>query len=94
MKIFTAILTIIVICLHVTIPVTSAPSSKNHHPTVYDQKQTGDYNIQLHLKDFQIIALLPGEAGLEVSNYFSLILLRFKTSESQYCLIYLYLFII
>lgn len=25
---------------------------------VYDQKQTGDYNIQLHLKDFQIIALL------------------------------------
>lgn len=29
---------------------------------VYDQKQTGDYNIQLHLKDFQIIALLGDEA--------------------------------
>ncbi|KAL1491958.1 hypothetical protein ABEB36_012472 [Hypothenemus hampei] len=28
---------------------------------VYDQKQTGDYNIQLHLKDFQIIALLGDE---------------------------------
>lgn len=30
--------------------------------TVYDQKQTGDYNIQLHLKDFQIIALLGDDA--------------------------------
>ncbi|KAK9732252.1 hypothetical protein QE152_g12959 [Popillia japonica] len=28
----------------------------------YDQKQTGDYNIRLHLKDFQIIALLSEEA--------------------------------
>lgn len=28
----------------------------------YDQKQTGDYNIQLHLKDFQIIALLGEDA--------------------------------
>lgn len=36
-----------------------APRSKNNDKlTTYDQKQTGDYNIQLHLKDFQIVALL------------------------------------
>lgn len=34
-----------------------APRSKGKF-TTYDQKQTGDYNIQLHLKDFQIVALL------------------------------------
>lgn len=28
----------------------------------YDQKQTGQYNIRLHLKDFQIIALLNEDA--------------------------------
>lgn len=33
-----------------------APKSKIK--THYDQKQTGDYNIRLSLKDFQIIALL------------------------------------
>ncbi|VEN60996.1 unnamed protein product, partial [Callosobruchus maculatus] len=31
--------------------------------TVFDQKQTGDYNIQLHLKDFQIIALLADDSA-------------------------------
>ncbi|CAH1101686.1 unnamed protein product [Psylliodes chrysocephalus] len=31
--------------------------------TVYDQKQTGDYNIQLHLKDFQIIAVLGDDTA-------------------------------
>lgn len=31
---------------------------------VYDQKQTGDYNIQLHLKDFQIIALLGDDTSV------------------------------
>lgn len=36
--------------------VAGAPSSKVM--TTYDQKQTGDYNIQLHLKDFQIVALI------------------------------------
>lgn len=36
--------------------VSCAPKSDRF--TTYDQKQTGDYNIQLHLKDFQIVALL------------------------------------
>lgn len=35
-----------------------APKSRNRQQVSYDQKQTGDYNIQLHLKDFQIVALL------------------------------------
>lgn len=35
-----------------------APRSRNRQQVSYDQKQTGDYNIQLHLKDFQIVALL------------------------------------
>lgn len=38
--------------------VSCAPKSRNDRLTTYDQKQTGDYNIQLHLKDFQIVALL------------------------------------
>lgn len=57
--------------MHISVlPVCSAPSSKNASPhTVFDQKQTGDYNIQLHLKDFQIIALLAGDSGLGVSSF-------------------------
>lgn len=39
--------------------VSSAPLE--NYTTTYDQKQTGEYNIQLHLKDFQIIAVLADE---------------------------------
>lgn len=69
MKKFTGIIALITFLLHITVfPVGSAPSSKNASPqTILDQKQTGDYNIQLHLKDFQIIALLAGD-GLGVST--------------------------
>lgn len=38
--------------------------------TVYDQKQTGDYNVQLHLKDFQIIAVLRDDYFGGVSLFF------------------------
>lgn len=51
----------LIICV---LPVRPAPHSSRYRsrsrtssPT-YDQKQTGDYNIQLHLKDFQVVALL------------------------------------
>lgn len=52
-----------------------APKSrdKNLPQTVYDQKQTGDYNIQLHLKDFQIIALLADDTIGGVSFLFGII---------------------
>ncbi|XP_044754518.1 uncharacterized protein LOC123313622 isoform X2 [Coccinella septempunctata] len=47
----------------------AAPRSKSKGPQlVYDQKQHGDYNIQVHLKDFQIIALL-GEESLGLGDY-------------------------
>ncbi|XP_050305037.1 uncharacterized protein LOC126742428 [Anthonomus grandis grandis] len=47
----------------------SRNKDKDERPQlVYDQKQTGDYNIQLHLKDFQIIALL-GDDGLGDYEY-------------------------
>ncbi|CAG9864045.1 unnamed protein product [Phyllotreta striolata] len=36
--------------------------------TYFDQKQTGDYNIQLHLKDFQIIALV-GDDSASLGDY-------------------------
>lgn len=52
--------------------VSGAPKSRNDKFTTYDQKQTGDYNIQLHLKDFQIVALLSEDAlgafGVSTSN--------------------------
>nr|XP_023020290.1 uncharacterized protein LOC111508888 [Leptinotarsa decemlineata] len=55
------------VSLLIVIPSDGAPKSKksDHHSphTLYDQKQTGDYNIQLHLKDFQIIAVLSDEAS-------------------------------
>ncbi|KAG5867408.1 hypothetical protein JTB14_034389 [Gonioctena quinquepunctata] len=54
------------ISLLIVIPGNCAPKSKKneHSPhTVYDQKQTGDYNIQLHLKDFQIIAVLGDDSS-------------------------------
>lgn len=31
--------------------------------TNYDQKQTGDYNIRLNLKDFQIVAIVDDSLG-------------------------------
>ncbi|XP_072388347.1 uncharacterized protein [Diabrotica undecimpunctata] len=37
--------------------------------TVYDQQQKGDYNIQLHLKDFQIIAVLGDDVSLGDYDY-------------------------
>lgn len=49
--------------------------------TVYDQKQTGDYNIQLHLKDFQVIALLGGE-GSALGVSFTIILSKSQTDFS------------
>ncbi|CAH0554547.1 unnamed protein product [Brassicogethes aeneus] len=54
-----------VVCILGACLVEAAPRSKSKTSlpqTVYDQKQTGDYNIQLHLKDFQIIALLADDS--------------------------------
>ncbi|XP_045474439.1 uncharacterized protein LOC123680541 isoform X2 [Harmonia axyridis] len=48
----------------------AAPRSKSKGPQlVYDQKQHGDYNIQVHLKDFQIIALLGEESLGGIGDY-------------------------
>ncbi|KAK4875649.1 hypothetical protein RN001_012071 [Aquatica leii] len=35
----------------------------------YDQKQTGDYNVQLHLKDFHIFALLGDDPWGSLGDY-------------------------
>lgn len=57
--------------------VSGLPRSRNDNNklTTYDQKQTGDYNIQLHLKDFQIVALLGedtlGAFGVSIKNFFN-----------------------
>lgn len=52
-------------------PYRSRSRNKNASPT-YDQKQTGEYNIQLHLKDFEVVALLSdsafGELGVRVNH--------------------------
>lgn len=65
---FNGISSVVFIIFFLPYFVRGAPSSKSSPPqTVFDQKQTGDYNIQLHLKDFQIIALLAGDSGLGVS---------------------------
>lgn len=51
--------------------VNSAPRSRDRgRLTTFDQKQTGDYNVQLHLKDFQIVALLNDDSlsAFGVSN--------------------------
>lgn len=44
----------------------SAPSTKPK--ALYDQKQNGEHNIQVHLNDIQIVALL-GEDALGVSIF-------------------------
>ncbi|XP_066155974.1 uncharacterized protein [Euwallacea fornicatus] len=49
-------------------PYRSKGKGRDAPQLVYDQKQTGDYNIQLHLKDFQIIALL-GDDTLSEYDY-------------------------
>ncbi|CAH1374801.1 unnamed protein product [Tenebrio molitor] len=52
------------ICLFsvVILSVQSAPIDAPSPKLVYDQKQTGEYNIQVHLKDLQIVALLGDDA--------------------------------
>ncbi|KAJ8964517.1 hypothetical protein NQ314_004812, partial [Rhamnusium bicolor] len=58
--------------LSVTLRCKCAPRGKHSKTvpqTVYDQKQTGDYNIQLHLKDFQIIALLSDDSIGAIGDY-------------------------
>ncbi|XP_065155763.1 mucin-2-like [Atheta coriaria] len=37
--------------------------------TTFDQKQTGEYNIQLHLKDFQIIAVVGDDSFGGLGDY-------------------------
>lgn len=60
------------ICFTLTFaaPYHSRSRTKSSSPT-YDQKQTGDYNIQLHLKDFQVVALLSegalGDLGVSTT---------------------------
>lgn len=49
------------ICLAIVLPAHSHPKGSKSS-SQYDQKQTGDYNIQLHLKDFQIIAMVPDDS--------------------------------
>lgn len=51
------------ICLAIILPAHSHPKGKDSKSSSqYDQKQTGDYNIQVHLKDFQIIAMVPDDS--------------------------------
>nr|CAI5842601.1 unnamed protein product [Callosobruchus analis] len=63
------ILPVVLLALALATKVTAAPSKGGKAQktpsagTVFDQKQTGDYNIQLHLKDFQIIALLADDSA-------------------------------
>lgn len=52
--------------------------SKTH----YDQKQTGDYNIRLNLKDFQIVAIVDdslGDLGVSTHSFlfFNLIIIYY-----------------
>ncbi|CAH2001935.1 unnamed protein product [Acanthoscelides obtectus] len=62
-------LPVVLLAVALASKVESAPSKGSKGPkttsagTVFDQKQTGDYNIQLHLKDFQIIALLADDSA-------------------------------
>ncbi|XP_066260485.1 uncharacterized protein [Euwallacea similis] len=51
-----------------SVPYRSKGKGRDAPQLIYDQRQTGDYNIQLHLKDFQIIALL-GDDTLSEYDY-------------------------
>nr|CAH7742707.1 unnamed protein product [Callosobruchus chinensis] len=63
------LLPVVLLALALATKATAAPSKGSKAQktpsagTVFDQKQTGDYNIQLHLKDFQIIALLADDSA-------------------------------
>lgn len=59
--------------LEIVVYASCMPKSKTR--TQIDQKQSGDYNIRLSLKDFQIIALLGddtiGDIGVSYCIYFN-----------------------
>ncbi|KAK5644723.1 hypothetical protein RI129_006023 [Pyrocoelia pectoralis] len=52
-------------------PVYNAPKHRNkdHSSTTFDQKQTGDYNVQVHLKDFHIFAVLGDDSWGSLGDY-------------------------
>lgn len=37
------------------------PRDTFSNPATYDQRQTGDLNVQIHLKDVEVVALLDSE---------------------------------
>ncbi|XP_018336866.1 cell wall protein RBR3 [Agrilus planipennis] len=47
----------------------SRSKSSGQQSTTFDQKQTGEYNIQLHLKDFNVIAVVADEAFSDLGDY-------------------------
>lgn len=71
------LIAVLIICVVPALPSphSSRYRSRSSSPT-YDQKQTGDYNIQLHLKDFQVVALLSegalGDLGVRSKKKLSL----------------------
>ncbi|KAF5279186.1 hypothetical protein FQR65_LT03433 [Abscondita terminalis] len=53
-------------------PVYNAPKHRyrdHSSSTKFDQKQTGDYNVQLHLKDFHIFALMGDDGWGGLGDY-------------------------
>lgn len=74
-KLITAVTLIICILPVFTSPHGSRYRTRTSAPT-YDQKQTGDYNIQLHLKDFQVVALLSESAFADLGVRTTLYLIQ------------------
>ncbi|KAB0794393.1 hypothetical protein PPYR_11232 [Photinus pyralis] len=54
-------------------PIYNAPSPRHRNrdrsSTTFDQTQSGDYNVQLHLKDFHIIAVLGDDSWGSLGDY-------------------------
>jgi hypothetical protein len=73
------------ICLFsvVILSVQSAPIDAPSPKLVYDQKQTGEYNIQVHLKDLQIVALLGDDAlGVSLTDRSKPVLILYRTTTT------------
>lgn len=66
--------------------------SPTERVATYDQRQTGDLNIHINVKDFKIVALLGGGlGGSEVGTYFYLTVFY---EMNAYYMLSVYLFVV
>jgi hypothetical protein len=57
------------ICVTTQLPTPETNKTENEEGVLYNQKQTGDYNVRLHLKDFAVVAVVNEDPFAGLGDY-------------------------